>query len=122
MRPAGVVLLSAWLLGCSGSDNTDGGPEGGSCPNDLPMSCPAPAPSYQTTIAPLVQRRCVPCHGPGGVEAVRPLDSYNAIYAIRGTVLTQLYSCQMPPAGATPPTANERQQLLAWLVCQAPNN
>jgi hypothetical protein len=37
-------------------------------------------------------------------------------------VLTEVYACQMPPVDADPLSATERQALLAWLVCGAPNN
>jgi len=36
--------------------------------------------------------------------------------------LTQVYSCRMPPAGNAQPTTQERQTIVAWLVCGAPNN
>ena len=34
----------------------------GKCPNDLPLSCPVPAPSYADDVAPILHERCVPCH------------------------------------------------------------
>ena len=114
----GAVLLA--LSGCSGEANRSDG--GGQCPNDLPPSCPATVPSYQTEIMPLLQRACTECHSASGAVPNRPLDTYSAVYAQRQGVLTQVYGCRMPPAGAPPLTSAERQQLLTWLVCQSPNN
>src|SRR5579883_2718899 len=103
-------LMKGWpllLLGlgcaCSGESMpppADAGPgmdAAPQCPNDLPGSCPASMPSYQADIAPLLASRCIPCHNPNGIESSKPLNSYSAVYGLRGTVLTQVYGCQMPP-------------------------
>jgi len=37
-------------------------------------------------------------------------------------VLTRIYGCVMPPASAPPLTPEERQTLLSWFVCGAPEN
>lgn len=34
----------------------------------------------------------------------------------------QVFLCNMPPNGATPLTAADKQLLLDWLACGAPNN
>ncbi len=122
-RPAAACLVLC--LSCGGG--AGGGPDlgradGGGCPNDLPAACPAQVPSYAADIAPLLQRRCLVCHAPGGPAASRPLTSYAAVYTLRTTVLSQVYGCVMPPPGATPLTGAERASLLAWLVCKAPDN
>jgi hypothetical protein len=36
--------------------------------------------------------------------------------------LNQVYACTMPPATAAKPTTQEREALLEWLVCGAPQN
>jgi hypothetical protein len=36
------------------------------------------------------------------------------------SIATQLVSCSMPPAGAPPLGADERQLILDWLTCGAP--
>jgi len=113
-RLSAVALL---LLGCAVSGCGDD-----SCPNDLPDTCPDPAPSYQVDIAPIITARCVPCHGPGGPESSHPLDSYTRVFGLRTNVLSQVYGCRMPPSGATPLEPEERQALLEWLVCGSPDN
>ncbi len=111
-----LVMLAGAGLGCGGP-RTDA-----SCPNDLPASCPATVPSYQSTVAPIINLRCVTCHSPGGQEASRPLQTYAEVYSERSAVLNQVYACNMPPGSAAKPTEQERQALLTWLVCGAPQN
>ena len=116
MRFAGWLLGAALAAGCSsGSDSTGG------CPNDLPKSCPSAVPSYAQTIAPVLTAKCVFCHQPGG-PSVHYLQTYSEVYALRGSVLDQVYACKMPQAGYPGLTSDERAALLAWLVCEAPDN
>ena len=98
------------------------GADGGACPADLPETCGV-APSWQAEVAPIVSRACAPCHGPGGVEAARPLAAYADVYARRRDVLDQVYSCLMPQQGSgVALSAGEQDALLHWLVCGAPDN
>ncbi len=116
-------MRSAWrtILVAAGAAGCTGGATQSDCPSDLPMSCPAGAAGYQATIAPLIESRCMPCHGPGGASG-HLLQTYQEVYDLRGVVLDQVYSCRMPQAGATPLTSTERAALLGWLVCGAPND
>ena len=111
-----VAALGATLVACGGPRTS------GDCPNDLPKSCPSPAPSYQANVAPIINLRCVTCHSPGGQEASRPLQTYSQVYSERSAVLNQVYACNMPPGSAAQPTEQEREALLGWLVCGAPQN
>jgi len=105
------------LIACGSSDSSS------NCPSDLPASCPSPAPTYQSTIAPLIYELCVPCHSPGGQEESRPFLTYDEVFAQRTEILSQVYACMMPLRGSSQHLSpQERAQLLAWLVCGAPNN
>ena len=106
----GVALMAA----CGGSEPVD-------CPN-LSTTCPDPKPSYASDVRPIINARCTTCHSPGGQEASRDFTTYGGVFQQRQAVLTQAYSCRMPPAGNAQPTTQERQTLVAWLVCGAPNN
>ena len=97
------------------------GGSGVSCPNDT-IACPSAPPSYANQVSGIFQRRCLACHSPGGQEASRPFTNYQEVFSNRGAILDQVYSCRMPPEGNTPPTADERAQLIGWLACNAPNN
>ena len=114
-----AAVSIAW--GCTSSDSpADAGAS--SCPSDLPSACPSPPPSYAKDVAPIFARRCVVCHSEGGVEAERDYTTYDRIHQLRTDILTQVYACRMPPADAAAPTLAERETLLGWLVCGAPNN
>jgi uncharacterized membrane protein len=114
MARAWILWAAAIAAGCSG-----GG--GSSCPNDLPAACPANAAGYTATIAPLLAERCVACHSPGGTSA-HYLQTYAEVSNLAGPVLDQVYACRMPPADYPALTETERQDLLGWLVCGAPDD
>jgi cytochrome c peroxidase len=94
------------------------------CPDDLPSSCPATAPSFAGDVAPVFARVCgAKCHAPNGIAANRPLVDYASIFALKDAVLNQVSVCNMPPADADPTLGEaDRSTILAWIVCGAPNN
>ena len=101
------------------------GPDGpsASCPRDLPMTCPMPAPSFAGQVHAIYQTRCQPCHTPGGLESKKPFVTLAQIRAEPlSTMLGQVYNCVMPQAPSAPLTTDERQALLGWLVCEEPDN
>jgi uncharacterized membrane protein len=85
-------------------------------------ACATGAPSYATDIAPLVSARCVGCHYAGNRVSRVVLETRAEIADNRTLALTQVFRCQMPPAEATDLTDVERETLLQWLVCGAPDN
>jgi hypothetical protein len=89
-------------------------PDGGACSTDPP--------SYANDVAPLLTKYCVPCHRPGGVNPTHQLDTYAHVYDQRRAVLSQVYSCNMPPDDQAIPSDAEAEVILDWLVCGAPNN
>src|SRR5262245_30934305 len=105
------ALAALLLVACGG---------GRPCPNDLPTSCPAPAPHY-ADVAPIFSGICQQCHAPGGQSSDKPLTSYDEVFSRRTTVLTAVFGCVMPPESANSQlTTAQRAQLLQWLVCGAP--
>jgi hypothetical protein len=119
-----ALLLLAACGGTEGTTTTGAGGAGGgaSCPNDLPESCPSPAPGWKSDVAPVIAARCASCHEEGGAASKQPLTSHAQVYSRKGAVLNQIYGCNMPPEGATPLTAAERLAIEAWLVCGAPDD
>jgi hypothetical protein len=115
---ATLALSGPLFAGCGGPTP----PPAPQCPNDLPGSCPSPAPSWSQTVQPVIQNRCQRCHSPTGTAKNRLLQSYSDVYAQRSSVLNRVYACTMPPGGEPQPTTAEREALLGWLVCGAPNN
>jgi cytochrome c5 len=115
-------LFAALALALSACSGTSGG-ESGSCPADLPAACSGAPPSYHADVAPLIERRCLACHGDGGVAQARhDFTRYDILYSQRASILDHVFACAMPPAGNPALTPEERKVLLTWLVCRAPNN
>ncbi len=118
-----VIAAAAACTSSSGasSGGTDAGPA--ACPNDLPDTCPMPTPSYEGGVAQIIGTKCNACHADGGPgQSTEDLSTYDRIHARRGPMLNQVYMCLMPPPDGGPLTPDERKQLLAWLVCEAPDN
>ena len=109
------LLLSVLLspLGC-------GQPSDSVCSTAEQGACSATALTYDTGIGELLTERCSPCHATDGVEAVRVLTDYRHVFGQRTGIGTQLVACVMPPAGAPTLSSTERQQILDWLTCGAP--
>ncbi len=98
-------------------------PAAGSCSEALPsaVGCPASAPSYKAEISTIIGMRCAPCHTPGGL-AQPPFNNYFNTFIPRAEMTETVRSCVMPPSCAPQLTPDERQKLLQWLVCDAPEN
>jgi len=75
-------------------------------------------------VEPIIQSKCVTCHAPGGLEAKTPLLDYQQVKAAADfqMMYLQVVTCRMPRAPSAPLPPDERQILLAWLFCGAPNN
>lgn len=117
----GLVALTA--SGCKTS--------GVACtPPPSNLVCPeAGAPSFADDVYPNVfVPVCGNCHAPGGQEANRPLTSYQQIYGTNGNGAREIFnqvflSCLMPPSNAPVPlTDTQRQTLLDWFACGAPDS
>jgi hypothetical protein len=123
--PGGGVLLVLGLASCGGGSQPDP-PDmpNRDCPSDLPSrdDCSANISSYRLEIAPILEQRCLGCHFPGNTQSGNVLEDYADVFRQRQTVLSRIYSCVMPPAEAPPLTSSERQALLEWFVCGAPDN
>ncbi len=108
--------------GAAGGGGDAGGGGGTSCPNDLPPSCPSPAPGWAQDVAPVIEARCATCHAKGGVAADKPLTTYAEVFSRKGAVLNQIHACKMPQASAPQLSAAERAAVQEWLVCGASND
>jgi hypothetical protein len=88
------------------------------CQDDLPKVCPTPTPSFKDSVLPALADKCQACHSTNGF----PFDTYAHVYKERITMLTRVAGCRMPPACAPQPTSDQRQAILGWLKCGAPDN
>ena len=119
MRGAGLGALPVLGLGCALAACSS---PAASCPTQIPP-CPSPAPSFVNEVNPIIQSVCVPCHGPGGIEANRPYLTYEDM-ATNGPFLTmyqQVLVCLMPQAPQQL-TTSQRQRLLEWFACREPDD
>lgn len=117
-----LVGLGVGGVGCGHGREAPPDADVQTCPNDVPATCPSPVPSYANEVAPIIHERCGGCHTAGGIEASRSFDTYEQVQPQRLGMLGQLHSCLMPPYGYPQPTAAERQAVLGWIKCDAPNN
>ena len=111
------AALAAAAVACGSNDAPANCPRG-----DFPPSCPIPSPTFVANAEPIFQARCQPCHAPGGPKADVPLTTWTQIERRLSTVVSLVNSCMMPPPGALALTSDERQTLLGWFACNAPNN
>jgi hypothetical protein len=115
-----VVVLSGAVASSCGSSNADPMDAGAVCTN-APTSCSKPIPSYSAVIQPILQQNCVPCHGPTG-SAGYSEATYELVSKQVEPILSFVSSCMMPPSSYPPLTTDQRNALLDWLVCGAPDN
>jgi hypothetical protein len=106
-------------------------------PVDAPVACPPapvdpPCPDAAPTFYDVYQNVFLPtcvvrCHEPGGLDSGHPLMSYQQIYGTDGSTAKAIYnqvfqSCLMPPPNQPEVlTDQQRQKLLDWFGCGAPD-
>jgi len=73
-------------------------------------------------VAPIISERCLSCHFAGNTLSSVVLSDQARVHAQRSSALTQVYRCNMPPSDAPALTDEERQALLRYFVCDAPDN
>lgn len=116
-------VLLAVFVACSNAPPPAAGSD--ACPS-VSQNCPSPPPSWATDVQPLIQRYCVGCHSPGGTGQANDLTTYANVHERSTEVLVQVYTCLMPNVDASPPPAPlsqaQRQIIVAWAECGAPNN
>jgi hypothetical protein len=116
-----VFLFFAGAAGCSsasgGADPVD---PITTCPN-APSVCSKPIPSYGTVIEPILKANCVPCHGPTGTAGYSEA-TYDRVAKQEEPIFSMVAGCEMPPSSYPPLMAEQRDELLDWLVCGAPDN
>lgn len=71
----------------------------------------------------MLRANCFACHAGNG-DAVDALDlsTFERVHAERLAIEGKVRARAMPPAGRQPLTDSERETVLSWLGCQAPEN
>jgi uncharacterized membrane protein len=116
---ATIVLASAACYVSSGSSQQS---STSSCAGSVPVTCPPSTPSYATDVSPLLYSYCTSCHQPGGSQSGKPLDTFASVSSLSSKVESKVADCSMPPSSSPQPTAAERDVILSWIACGAPNN
>ena len=88
----------------------------------IPAVCPAQQPSYARDIAPIFATKCNTCHSEEVDSGPWPLTEYSYILDWQSAVVADIQYCTMPPVGAPTLTSAEQNAILAWMVCNAPDN
>jgi mono/diheme cytochrome c family protein len=131
-----VRVWGRWSLGLAVAVAAAAGP---GCKSSAPAAtcppapvdppCPDAVPSFEHDIYPSIfAPACVPCHSSTGVEPNSPLTSYQQIYGTDGTMAREIYfqvfqACLMPPPDGPELLLDEqRQKLLDWFGCGAPDS
>lgn len=98
-------------------------------PAPVDPACPDAVPSFANDIyLNVFVPSCVRCHSPNGQESGSPLTNYQQIYGTGGSEAREIYfqvfqSCLMPPPGGPEAlTDSQRQKLLDWFGCGAPDS
>jgi mono/diheme cytochrome c family protein len=85
--------------------------------------CPLSPPSYRAEVAPIVREKCFSCHaGTGEAAEDHDFSTLEKVHTARRGIEGKVFARAMPPQGAPALTEQQRDVLLAWLACQAPNN
>ncbi len=93
-----------------------------SCAGNVPTTCTQTTPSYATDVSPLLYQYCTSCHQPGGSQSGKPLDTWANVSNLSSKVESKVADCSMPPSSSPQPTAADRDVILSWIACGAPNN
>jgi hypothetical protein len=129
--PVSRALAAAFLLGVAGlgvlagCSSMTGGDDSATDCTMLTSGCPATPPSWQNDVQPIIATYCGSCHGSGGVErAMFDSTTYTSVFEARSTLATVIVNCSMPPPSppAPSPDAAQRQTVLSWVECNAPDN
>ncbi len=116
------AIAALAMAACYVSSGSSSSSSTSSCAGNVPVTCPSVTPSYATDVSPLLYTYCTSCHAPNGSQSGKPLDSFAAVSSLASKVESKTADCSMPPSSSPQPTAAERDVILSWLACGAPNN
>lgn len=110
-----ILSLTAFAPACGGQSSTGNAKTASGTP-----SCGS-VPHYATDVRPLVDRACVQCHQPGGKAGEEhDFRGYEKLSAQREKVADVLEEREMPPRGSPAPSDAEREIVMRWARCGAP--
>ena len=105
-----ILLIGLLLLSCEYNVEND----------DIQTECDSPV-SYNTTIRPLIDSNCMPCHNGNGNEPFAPdLTTYARVAGVAGLIKEVTQSRQMPKEGSL--TNAQIAAIKCWVDEGALNN
>jgi hypothetical protein len=117
-----ICSATALLVACSGNPPpTFPTPDGGTyvCDVKAPTACENPSLRY-ADVKPIFEEHCVTCHF-GAWNGPWPMNDYQHVYDWKDDIRGDVVSCAMPPYdGGVPMPMEQRQTLLMWIRCDAP--
>jgi len=80
-----VASVGGPLLACGNGSATP--PDGGACAVDVPQGCP----SWAKDVKPIIDARCLGCHGEGGIASSRfDYTTYAGVFRAHASILSQV--------------------------------
>jgi len=134
VRLASVLSLASLSWACSSPDPAADPPDaadGGACPVASSQSCASP-PSYRQDVSPIIDTYCNNCHSATVDGGPWPLGGYDNVHDWKELMVIDLLGCDipgiakghsMPPIDASAPLPQaQRDVVVSWLLCDAPDN
>jgi mono/diheme cytochrome c family protein len=103
-------------------------------PTEAPADAPAAAVSFANDVLPIIESRCVNCHGGDRIEEGLLMRTYDEILAgsdngpvvlpgdVEGSLLVELVATQEMPKRGPKLTPPQVQIITDWVAAGAPNN
>jgi hypothetical protein len=94
-----------------------------SCSEELfEPTCTGLTPAFATNVQPIIASNCAVsgCHTTGSTKGPGALITYAQISAAKSSISTAIRNGSMPRNGSL--TADEKNQILCWILNGAPNN
>ena len=123
----GLVVVGLW--GCESDGNGGDGDGDGdmTCDVTAPTACPDSMPTYDD-VKPIFEEKCIVCHKDDTANSQCPmpgicwsLEDRTHITDWTPQVRAAMLNCSMPlPGSGVTMTTTEREEILAWLFCGAP--
>ncbi|MGH7295900.1 MAG: hypothetical protein ACRELB_13235 [Polyangiaceae bacterium] len=126
---AALVVLAAAACAvtaaCTGGGGAPGPPA--ACDTVFDTDTPDVCPSWSAQVEPLFATYCNQCHTDGGNgQTLFNASTYHDVFVARGQVTQFVGNCNMPLQDASPPVPQpsdpERQTIISWVACNAPDN
>lgn len=102
-----IVLSTVFAIGCTKEENTE-------------VTCGATTPSFSAEVYPVLQQKCISCHGDAMPRGNVSLNNYTKISTNKSAV-RKIFVSTTSHEGVSVTTA-QRNTVCCWIDSDAPNN